>query len=336
MKKFTKVFLTVLILLLVLGGAYLVAENMRSESSGQHPGTETDAAALKPEEKAAEEAPLTAAEPEKEQEPEFKDEKDIINILLVGVDNNYLPTMDGRGNADGIVILTINKNTEKIAVSSILRCVSLSIDENTRNMATLIFHDHGIEFLADCIERNFDIEIDNYVMMNYLNVLEIIEAAGGIDVEIKKTELEEFNWKMEEVNLLVGDPKGTDTLGFEDIGMRHLNGKQATVYMRLRLGGGDEFGRTARIRTVLSKLKDKVLEMNLLEMNKLAGVVKENISTDMSTKDVISLAASAAKFLKYELQTCRIPLDGSYDTDGSFLFINMEKNTQALHDAIYK
>lgn len=266
---------------------------------------------------------------------DFRSDEDVINILLVGVDNNYLPGMEQRGNADGIIILSLNKDTKKIVTTSVLRDTRISTADGVSDKATMVYHNHGLDTLVDALEYTFQIKLDNYVMVNYLNVIDIVDAAGGVTVDLKAESIDEMAIKMKNINYLVGDPEDSDILSYDDVGTITLNGKQAAAYMRLRSTSENDFGRTAKIREVLSGLKTQLMGMGLSELNSFADVVLENITTDLSSSDMMSLVFSAPKYMKYDVVTNRIPIDGGYTGDGSYLYPDLEKNRQALYEGIY-
>ena len=329
MKKTIKIILIILLVFAIIcAGVYMFIWNKFSKMNVQN---------LRQEEAVS--SPIPDTEP-KEQKPEskkevdFRENEDIINILLIGADNDYLPGMNSRGNADGIVIATLNKNTEKIIITSIMRDTRIKMPNGNSDKVTMIYHNHGMDTLMDSIENNFDIKLDNYLMVNYLNVVNIIDAAGGIMAQINEEDLPEFNKKLRNINGLVGVNADSDLLSSGQTGNILLNGRQAATYMRLRLTGGNDFGRTARVRHVLSELKTKLMDMNLRELNAFSDVVFENINTDLSAGDMMSLLGAAPKYMKYELVSSRIPIDDSYTGDGSYLYPDIEKNKEALHNII--
>ncbi len=277
----------------------------------------------------------SVALPEDAPDLDFRSEEDVINILLVGVDNNYLPGMEQRGNADGIVILSLNKNTGKIIFTSILRDTSIMMPGGGSDKATMVYHNHGLETLIDSLEYTFGIKLDNYVLVNYLNVISIIDAAGGVTVELKAENIREMETKMKNINYLVGDPSDSDILTYDDVGMITLNGKQAAAFMRLRLTAENDFGRTSRVRQVLSQLKVRVMDMSLSELNNFADIVLGNITTDLSNSDMMNLLLVAPKYIKFDITTNCIPVEDGYHSEGSYLHLDLEKNKQALHEAIY-
>ncbi len=321
--KWKTLFIILLVLILIAGvvyaGAYMFLLNKFNK---------LNFSTLSQDETSAESSPDA-------DDMDYRSDKDVLNVLLVGVDNDYLPGMEQRGNSDGIVIVSLNKNSGKIILTSILRDTMISIPGGGSDKATMVYHNHGLDTLIDSLQYTFDIKIDNYLLVNYLNVINIIDAAGGVDAEITSENISEMQTKMKNINYLVGDPADSDVLGYEDVGTVRLNGKQAAAFMRLRLTSENDFGRTARIRHVLSELKNRVTEMSLPELNDFANVVMENITTDLSAKDIMGIIASAPKYLKYSLETNRIPMDDAYYSDGSYIHPDLDKTIPALHDSIF-
>lgn len=270
-----------------------------------------------------------------EEKRSSKKEKNVYNVLLIGVDNDYLPGMSERGNSDGIMLLSVNTKTEQVVLTSIMRDVWIHIPEQYSTKVTLVYHDFGTETLISMIEHSFDIVVDNYALVNYFNIIEIIDALGGLDLDISANETNLVNDKMDNINYLTGDPDGTDYLTADDVGLTHLNGKQVTAWLRIRMDGGNDQKRTERARQVILAAKDKVSEMGLLELNSFSDVVLKNITTDVSTTQALSLLAQVPAYLKYEFVSNRIPLEGSYTSDESYIYIDYDENTKALHEAVY-
>lgn len=260
------------------------------------------------------------------------------NILLVGRDSYNLDSLESRrGNADGLVIVTINNETKQIVLTSILRDTFLYTEQSHGTKATLIYHYYGLDALINAIQDNLDIKIDNYVLFNYLDVMEIIDAVGGVDVELYPEEIRVMNSKMNQLNAqLLNLPKGDGNLDPEKPGTYTLTGKQAAVYMRVRLSDAtnNDFGRTARERSIILKLKDKIAQMNAGELMSFASTFAPKITTDFTESEIISLALSAPEYKGYQFVTGYIPQPDTYWGADGFLYIDFDENREYLQKLI--
>ena len=261
----------------------------------------------------------------------------ISNILLIGVDNDYAPGMEQLGNADGIILATINEKTNTIVLTSFMRDIKVNVPGHGTMKLTRSYHTGGAPLLIETLESNFDINIDSYVLVNYINVVDIVDAAGGIQMEVNRDELYYMQPKIENINSLLGQPSGSNIIPLEQAGSLTLNGVQTAAFMRVRMAGNNDLERTERARRVLMALKDKVLSGSIQEMYSFAETAMSCITTDMEHTQLLTLAMNAAKYLKYDMNSARIPIDNSfyYSQDGNaFVVIDFEENIHALHEYI--
>jgi anionic cell wall polymer biosynthesis LytR-Cps2A-Psr (LCP) family protein len=119
-------------------------------------------------------------------------------------------------------------------------------------------------------------------------------------------------------------------------GLQHLNGTQALGYSRIRYVGNADFERTGRQRTVITKVFEKAKNLSLLEMNELLNTFLPVIKTNLTQEEILSLALKALDYLQYDLDSHRLPVDGSYQhmqiNGMSVLGIDLEQNRQALKE----
>lgn len=269
---------------------------------------------------------------------DFND-RNVINFLLIGVDNDNLSGMEDRGNADGLVILSINKRTDQIVLTSLMRDIYVSIPDSFNTKITLAYHYGGTQTLIDTIEANFGIPIDSYIMVNYLNVIDIVDALGGVTMDVTADELYWMEPKINNLNTLLGLPYSDNVIPPDEAGTLTLNGVQVAAYLRIRYAGNGDFDRTERARNVLLALKDKATGMNLIELDKLANTLLPCITTDLTQGEIISLLFNAAGYMKYDTVSSRIPIDDSFyfeDIGGSMVVIDFNKNKQYMYDTIYQ
>ncbi len=264
--------------------------------------------------------------------------KSVTNILLVGVDNDYLPGMDSRGNADGLIIASINNDTKQLVLSSIMRDTKVTIPNSYSTKITLVYNYCGIQTLIETIEDNFKIPIDGYVMVNYLDVMDVVDAVGGVDLNLTESEIFYMSGKIENLCELAGVPYSENMLTVDKAGQVHLNGLQTAAYLRVRLAGNGDYERTERARNVLMQIKDKALDMGITELLSFADTALPKISTDISKNTLLSMAMNISSIAKYETVSLRIPADGMFyeSQDGNAMIVpDLQSNAEYLHSAVY-
>lgn len=265
---------------------------------------------------------------------EFPHDGNVYNILLLGNDTR------GSGvneRTDAMILVSINKDTKEIIMSSFLRDIYIYIPgwgSNRLNAANVF---GGPELTVETIERNFGVDIHNYAEVNFYAFIDIIDILGGVDVELSNAEISEMNKKMQEVNYYSNNDTYDHNIDGGP-GSYHLNGDQTLAYCRVRYADSD-FGRTERQRIVLEQLWDKAKDMSLIDATSILNQVLPQVTTDLSQMDCLNLLISALQMLSYETTSLHIPADGAYYltmiNEMSVLSIDMEENTQILQSAIY-
>lgn len=270
---------------------------------------------------------------------ELVDSKAVTNILLIGVDNDNMAGMNDLGNADGLILVSINKGVKEIVLTSFMRDIKVELPEGGHSKLTYSYHKGGTAMLIETIEKNFGINIDNYVLVNYLNVVEIVDAVGGITMDVSADELYHMEIKIRNINGLLGLDANANMIPPENAGTLTLNGVQTAAYLRVRMAGNNDVERTERARNVILKLKDKLLDMSISELNSFANTALPCITTDMDQGDILSLLMGAMKYMNYDMLSNRVPADDSYyySQDGNaYVIIDYDVNRAALQEIIYK
>lgn len=265
------------------------------------------------------------------------DNKNVTNILLVGVDNDY--SMEARGNADGLIILSINKETKQIVLTSLMRDLYVSVPDKYNTKLTLVYHYEGLECLMDTIEANFGVPIDNYALVNYLNLIEIVDSMGGITLDVSGAEIYGMQEKIENLTMLTGAELSDNMLSQSQAGEICMNGIQTVAYLRIRNTGDNDFGRTERARNVIIQMKNQATNMSLKDLNKFANVVLPCVTTDLTKGEILSLLLNVPDFLKYDFVSSRIPLDDTFyfaDFYGSVVVPDYFLNKEYLYNTIYE
>lgn len=305
-----KRFLTAVVLLLVLLGAGLYAIVGAAYTKLHY-----------------EEAEALSAAPLKE--------KGVVNLLLIGNDSRENGE-DGR--SDAMILLSISDKTKKIYMTSLLRDMYVEIPGHKGNRLNAAYSFGGAELLLETVEQNFDIPVNDYVLVNFEAFANLVDAVGGVELELSSEEIEYVNGYLVEYNMLTNRPQGTDNMDTSVSGLVHLNGPQALAYSRNRYLGTD-FGRTERQRKVLSAVMQKLPKALLTNPAELINGLLPNLTTNLTKQECLRLSLMAPKLLSYEIVQTSIPLEGTYSNvtirEMSVLQVDFEANKKYLQENIY-
>lgn len=256
------------------------------------------------------------------------------NIALFGLDNRSTGSYE-RGNSDTIIVVSINKDSGEIKMASVYRDTYLDIDDNKFRKANAAYANGGPKQAIDMLNKNLDLNITDYVSVDFSALVEAVDLLGGI--EIDKLEADEAKW----VNAYVTDT--VENTGYSDYvppvsaGENvHMNGVQATAYARVRYVGLD-YGRTERQRTVITKMFEKAKQCDLLTLNKMMDEMLPQISTSLSPTELLGLASGVAKYHMGE--NTGFPFDKESHDVGSMgdmvIPLDLESNVVKLHQFLY-
>ncbi len=209
------------------------------------------------------------------------------NIALFGIDNRSTGKYES-GNSDCIMIASINNDTKEVRLISVYRDSFLAVDDddNLRKL-NAAYAKGGPTGAVAALNKNLDLDIKEYVAVDFNAVMEVVDALGGIELDISSKEAETMKIYINEMNEVMGT-NGTAVSG---PGLQTVNGIQALAYCRDRYSGGDDYGRTERQRTVISKIVEKAKAASLPTLNKVIDKLFPDISTSLSSSEILGLAA---------------------------------------------
>lgn len=264
-------------------------------------------------------------------------EEGVTNVLVLGTDGRS--EREGHTRSDVIIIMSINDNTKKITLSSIMRDTYVGIPGRRGNDKINAAHAYGGPALAvQTVEKAFGVKIDKFIRVNFYSFMDIVDALGGVQLNISAAEKKVMNVYIRQINRVNhwNEDSGIMTESGENI---TLTGKQAMGYVRVRYVGDGDYERTLRQRRVLEQIIKKAREADALTLLNVVDKVAENVSTDFSAGEITKLAMNAAEYKDYEISQLRIPVEGSY-WGGIYkgiwiLDIDFEKNRQALYGEIF-
>lgn len=258
----------------------------------------------------------------------------ILNVMLMGVDSR---DRNNFSRSDSMILLSVDYRHHKIHMNSIMRDLYVEIPGQGFSRLNAANAIGGPELLMKTVEHNFKVRVDRYALVNLYNMEKIIDAVGGISLEVSDAEFPELNRILRSYNYETGAP--VDTALLSHAGYQHLNGKQATAYARIRHVGNSDYQRTERQREVLELLIEKAKHCNIFELNSLADAILPNVMTNFSRSEVASLMTSAPGLLQYDVVSARIPVNGSFSETYvrrmAVLLPNLDKNIQFLATSVY-
>ncbi len=274
-------------------------------------------------------------------EPLPGDAAKLINILVLGTD---VRGSGARGRADVIIAVTINTEKKTITLTSILRDTYLKLaGTNSYGKINSAYALGGVSGVQNTIKDYFGLEFDNYVQVDFGSFEKVIDAIGGIDMEMSPKEITNMIKHTKLDGGEVFDPDKYLVEGTENT--YHLKGKFALRYCRDRYandaGQGDgDFGRTDRQRRVLKKIIEKAQSMGFGELMDFIPVVLPMVTTDMTVADCTNLLASVGTSYKsYKIQIFRVPANGTWSYERingvSVLGVNFAENKKLLHELLF-
>ncbi|MDF2539556.1 MAG: hypothetical protein K0S76_2577 [Herbinix sp.] len=225
------------------------------------------------------------------QNEEVEPETGYRNIVLFGVDSRENTLKEGT-NSDTIIIASINNKTKEVRLVSIYRDTYSNIPGEGYDKINAAYRIGGYSLAISTINTNFDLDIKEYVTVNFLAVVKVIDELGGITLDITEEELPYLNGYVHELNK-INDSKVPD---LKNYGKQHVNGTQATAYARIRYTSGGDFKRTERQRIVIGRIFEKVKSSKLSTINALINEFFPQVSTNLGNLEILNLAKSVFSY----------------------------------------
>lgn len=263
-------------------------------------------------------------------------DKNVMNILLVGIDSRK---DNGIGRSDAMILMSVNKNTKQITMTSFLRDIYLCIEGRQNNRLNASYAFGGMPLLFDTIEKNFRIHVDKYIRVNFYEFVDVIDALGGVTVTVTDAELKYVNGGVCEINKLKGLPPGGGRL--EGAGENLLlTGKQALSYARIRRVGNGDAQRTQRQRDILFQIFHTLKSKSITELYGILEEILPFVTTNLTKGELAGLLLSAPAFCQYPVGQLQIPMPGT--SKGATIrrmsvkVLDFEANVKVLHETLYR
>ena len=252
------------------------------------------------------------------------------NIAIFGVDSRSDDY--GVGNrSDCIIIASINNSTGEIKLISVYRDTYVNIDKHGLDKITHAYSYGEAPLAISTLNKNLDLNIKEFVTVNFDSVAEAVDQLGGITLSITPEETKYINGYIEETSKVTGKSSNHIT----QAGTYNLDGVQAVAYSRIRYTAGGDYKRTERMRTVMEAMLTKLKTKSVGEINKFADKILPAVYTNLSTGDLISMVPSMAKYKVGE------SIGWPYETKGKTMDrwygipITLESNVTKLHQEVF-
>lgn len=262
---------------------------------------------------------------------EKSENSDITNIALFGLDTR---AMDDSGRSDAIIILSIDKKHNSLKLSSIARDTYASVEGYGKTKINHAYAYGGAELAIKTLNQNFDMDIEDYVSVNFEQLANVIDYLGGVTVNITEEELEVANEKLASM----GTESGLYSDPIPGTGDVQLNGLQAVAYSRVREVGGDT-ARTSRQREVLEALFNKAKSANVTQYPAIINKLLDSVQTSLSYTEIMDLGMWAVgsnptwKTTVFPNKECNS--SGQFIGDLWYYVYDLDNATDILHRFIY-
>ncbi len=219
--------------------------------------------------------------------------KGYTNIALFGLDNRSNGNLS-KGLSDVIMVCSINNDNGEIKLLSVFRDTYLAqgSDNSTYAKANAAYSTGGPEKAIHMLNTNLDLDITDYVTVDFYAVTEAVDLVGGVEVDVTEDEVDYVNGYAESVAEVTGKELNYIT----GPGLQTLDGVQATAYCRIRYTSGGDFTRAQRQRTVLSQIFKKAKKLNAVELNNFVDTILPDIQTSMTNTEILSFATKASTY----------------------------------------
>lgn len=254
------------------------------------------------------------------------------NIALFGLDNRSSNNYSG-GNSDVIMIASIDNKTKEVRLVSVYRDTCLSIGGGDYRKANAAYARGGAKQAVQMLNSNLDLDITEYICVDWAAMVQVIDALGGLDLDITEGEMRQINRYKKDVDKVTGLSTPELTQYGNNI---HLDGTQATTYARIRKLAGDDFKRASRQRIVLQAMLEKAKKADVGTLLGICNAVVDDISTSLTTNEILNLAKSVQSYsissttgFPFDLTTSKV---NGQDT---VVPAELKNNVQELHEYMF-
>ncbi len=238
------------------------------------------------------------------------------NIAIFGIDSRE-DSYEKGNRSDCIIIASLNNKTKEVKLVSVYRDTYVQIEGHGLDKITHAYSYGSAPLAISTLNTNLDLNIKEFVTVNFDAVKEIIDSIDGISMPITEEEVSHIP-------------------GIAQAGTYHLTGEQALAYARIRHAAGGDYKRTERMRDVLIAVVDKVKTFDISRLNQLVDTILPRVYTNITASDVFSMLPSIPSFkmkesIGWPYETKGITMDRWYGIP-----VTLETNVERLHKEVFE
>lgn len=244
---------------------------------------------------------------------------DKTTVMIMGVDERA----DDVGRSDTLMIATLDPKKNQAALLSIPRDTRVRIKGHGFDKINAAFAYGGEKLTQDTVENFLGVNMDHYVIVNLQAFQKIIDAIGGIDIDVEKRMYYEDPW----------DDDGGLIIDLHP-GMQHMDGKTAITYVRYRDEEGD-IGRIKRQQKFMKACMDKITSPSIIpQLPSVIREVSKSVRTDLSVRQILEFAGTLKEAQKNGLKTDMVPGTPLYIDGVSYWIPDVDKLRHSLADTL--
>ena len=268
-------------------------------------------------------------------ETNFQSEKGITNILLAGTDGR---PGEKNSRSDAMMILTVDSKNKSLKLTSLNRDTYVNIPGHGDQKLTHAYSYGGANLLVETIENNFEIDIQNYAVVDFYSFMDIVDTLGGVEVDVHENEINEINKFIKwDTYKWSGETSPMELI--EHSGSQKLNGYQALSYARIRKNDSTQ-ERDRRQRQVVEALMNGVKDLPVTKYPKLLDTLLPYVKTNMKPTEIISLAGNILGIGSLSITQIEFPFANASSSvtlpNTGFVIKYESSSLNTLHDFIFK
>ncbi len=267
--------------------------------------------------------------------------KNYWNIALFGVDATNSAQLYKSSHSDSMMIASVNLETGEIKLVSVFRDTYMNIGNDRYKKANQAYRVGGAEQAIAMLNMNLDLDIKDFVTVNYQAVIDVVDGLGGIwiDIETEEEITHLNNYQASIIRDTMPNRDMEDYTPVSETGYQRLNGLQAAAYCRIRYTRGNDFKRTERQRAVLQAIEDQAKKADLNTLANLFTKVMENVYTSIKSDDIMTMINNIGNYQIVDeggFPTDSMRTTGTIGAAGSCVVpLNLDSNVVWLHKFLF-